>query len=132
MLVQVEAVRWGSDGTATVRTRSGVGSAVARWRGDPTEAGCEHHVEWSVDEYVVWGGNTRPAADPSPMVGEDGDRITFRGRLSLTGDGGAVLEVADAQILFDLADPPPPMTVKETWVEISVERNRVSLFPSLL
>ncbi|WP_234428037.1 hypothetical protein [Streptomyces badius] len=66
------------------------------------------------------------------MVGEDGDRITFRGRLSLTGDGGAVLEVADAQILFDLADPPPPMTVKETWVEISVERNRVSLFPSLL
>lgn len=56
----------------------------------------------------------------------------FRGRLSLTGDGGALLEVADAQILFDLSDPPPPIAGDGRWVEARVERNSVSLWPYLL
>ncbi|MFH9613753.1 hypothetical protein ACH4MM_08380 [Streptomyces pratensis] len=61
-----------------------------------------------------------------------GYRIVFRGRLGLMGDGGAVLDVAGAHILLDLADPPPSDAVDGTWVEISVERNSVSLWPHLL
>ncbi|MFD3654651.1 hypothetical protein [Streptomyces sp. NPDC058620] len=37
--------------------------------------------------------------------------------------------MAGTQILFDLADPPPPDTVDGTWVEVSVERGSVSLWP---
>ncbi len=132
MLVQVEAVRAAPGGPVTVRVRSGVGTAAAFWRGDPTEVGREHHVEWTVDEDVSWDGNTRPATVSSPALGEDGGQVVFRGRLSLTGDGGAVLEVADAQILFDLADPPPPIPSDGTWVEVRVERNSVSLWPYLM
>ncbi|MFH8691172.1 hypothetical protein ACH4EC_30405 [Streptomyces anulatus] len=122
-----------ADGRATVRVRSEVGAAVAIWCGYPTGVGREHHVEWTVDEDVAWGGNTRPAPSFSPRVEEkEGDRIVFRGRLDLTGDGGATLEVAGTHFLFDLADPPPSTVVDGTWVEISVERNSVSLWPYLL
>jgi hypothetical protein len=132
VLVQIEAVRQAPDGPATVRVRSGVGTAMVLWCGDPTDVGSEHHVEWTVDEDVAWGGNTRPATLPSPTLGEDGGQIVFRGRLSLTGDGGAVLEVAGTLILFDLADPPPPVAFDGTWVEVRVPRNSVSLWPYLL
>ncbi|MER5628980.1 hypothetical protein [Streptomyces nitrosporeus] len=133
MLVQVEAVGQVADGRATVRVRSEVGAAAAFWCGEPTGVGREHHVEWTVEEDVVWGGNTRPATSFSPGVDEEeGGRIVFRGRLGLAGDGGAMLEVAGTHILFDLADPPPSTAVDGTWVEISVERNTVSLWPYLL
>ncbi|MFI5739265.1 hypothetical protein ACIA9I_12940 [Streptomyces anulatus] len=133
VLVRVEAVGQVADGRATVRVRADVGVAAVFWCGDPTGVGREHHVEWTVEEDVVWGGNTRPATSLSPTVGEEeGGRIAFRGRLGLTGDIGAVLEVAGSQILFDLADPPPPDAVDGTWVEVRVERNSVSLWPYLL
>lgn len=133
VLVQVEAVVQVADGRATVQVRSEVGAAAAFWCGDPTGVGREHHVEWTVEEDVAWGGNTRPATSFSPGVYEaEGCRIVFRGRLGLTGDGGAVLEVAGTCILFDLVDPPPSTAVDGTWVEISVERSSVSLWPYLL
>ncbi|MEW2100093.1 hypothetical protein AB0882_28000 [Streptomyces sp. NPDC012485] len=129
----MEAVVQVADGRATVQVRSEVGAAAAFWCGDPTGVGREHHVEWTVEEAVAWGGNTRPATSFSPGVYEaEGCRIVFRGRLGLTGDGGAVLEVAGTCILFDLADPPPSTAVDGTWVEISVERSSVSLWPYLL
>ncbi|MGW1185686.1 hypothetical protein ACWD7Y_21105 [Streptomyces drozdowiczii] len=121
-----------ADGRATVRVRSEVGAAAAFWCGGPTGAGREHHVEWTVEEAMAWGGNTRPASSFSPGVEEEGGRIVFRGRLGLTGDGGAMLEVAGTHILFDLAGPQPSPAVDGTWVEISVERNSVSLWPYLL
>ncbi|WP_329238062.1 hypothetical protein OG488_37985 [Streptomyces sp. NBC_01460] len=133
MLVQVEAVGQAADGRATVRVRAEVGAAAAFWCGDPTAVGREHHVEWAVEEDIAWGGNTRPAFSLSPRVHEEeGRRIVFRGRLGLMGDGGAMLEVAGTGILFDLADPPPSTAVDGTWVEVRVERNSVSLWPSLL
>jgi hypothetical protein len=132
VLVKMEAVRQISGGTATVRVRSGMGVAVALWCGAPTDVGCEHYVEWAVDDDVAWGRNTRPVASPSPSLSEDGSRVVFRGRLTLTGDGGAVLEVDDSHILFDLADPPPPVAVDGTWVEVLVEGDSVSLYPYLL
>lgn len=132
VLVQVEAVRQVPGGPATVRVRSGVGTAAALWCGDPTEVGREHHVEWTVDETVTWDGNTRPASSSSPESAEDGRQIVFRGRLCLTDDGGAVLEVADTQILFDLAEPLPPVASDGTWVEVRVQRTSVSLWPYVL
>ncbi|MFF0401061.1 hypothetical protein ACFYSJ_35835 [Streptomyces sp. NPDC005248] len=109
-----------------------MGNAAALWCGDPKDVGCEHHVEWTVDESVAWDDNTRPADSSSPKLAEDRRHIVFRGRLSLTGDGGAVLEVAGTQILFDLADPLPPAASDGTWVEVRVERNSVSLWPYVL
>ncbi len=101
VLVQVEAVGQVADGRATVRVRSEVGATAAFWCGDPTRVGREHHVEWTVDEDMAWGGNTRPASLFSPGVAEAEDgRIVFRGRLGLTGDGGAFLEVAGTRILL--------------------------------
>ncbi|MFJ1680736.1 hypothetical protein ACIODT_38465 [Streptomyces sp. NPDC088251] len=37
-------------------------------------------------------------------MGKDGGRVVLRGRLSFTGDGGAVLEVAGTHILLDEKD----------------------------
>lgn len=115
-----------------VRVRSEVGVAVGLWCGGPTDVGCEHYVEWTVDDDVAWGGNTQPVVCPSPALSENGSQVVFRGRLTLTGDGGAVLEAGDSQILFDVADPLPPVAVDGTWVEVRVERDRVSLYPYLL
>ncbi|MFD3613403.1 hypothetical protein ACFWXA_36260 [Streptomyces atroolivaceus] len=66
------------------------------------------------------------------MSSEDGSQAVFRDRLTPMGDGGAVLEVGESQILFDLADPPPPVAVDGTWVEVRAERDSVSLYPHQL
>lgn len=50
----------------------------------------------------------------------------FRGRLSLTGDSGALLEVADTQILFDLAYPPPPLAGDGTRVSLRLMRSIIA------
>ncbi|MFD6275660.1 hypothetical protein ACFWFI_08820 [Streptomyces sp. NPDC060209] len=68
----------------------------------------------------------KPSVSPAPFT-----RCWTAGRLTLTGDGAA-LEVGDSQILFDVADPPPPAAVDGTWVEVRVERDSVSLYPCLL
>ncbi|MDX3596600.1 hypothetical protein PV749_36305 [Streptomyces sp. ID03-2B] len=75
---------------------------------------------------------TSPRPTQLPPPSQKGGRIVFRGRLGLTGDGGAMLEVAGTHILFDLAASPPSTAVDGTWVEISVERNSVSLWPYVL
>ncbi|MCF3102278.1 hypothetical protein IPZ58_11855 [Streptomyces roseoverticillatus] len=109
--------------------RTGVGSAVVVWGGDPEDAGGEHHVEWTVDDDITWSGNTVPAASASPALEEADDCIVFRGQLSLTDDGTASLYFAGTHILFDLADPPPPKGTDGTWVELRVKRDHVSLWP---
>ncbi|MEU2392806.1 hypothetical protein [Streptomyces sp. NPDC007369] len=113
----------------SVRVHSAVGTAVVLWQGAVGAVGREHHVEWTVDEDLAWAENTRPAAAGPPELREDGDRIVFRGRLDLTGDGGAVLVVGGEPILFDLADPPPPEGVDGSWVEVRAARDRVTVWP---
>lgn len=112
-----------------VRVRSALGTVVVPWRGDPAGVGREHHVEWTVDEDMTWAGNTMPAAIASSAVGEEGDWIVLRGRLSLTADKAAFLEVGGSQILFDLADPLPPDGADGTWVEVRVRRDSIGLWP---
>ncbi|MEU8780359.1 hypothetical protein [Streptomyces sp. NPDC048637] len=126
MLVQVEMVPQAARPTM-VRVRAPVGTVVL-WRGHPLEAEGRHHVEWTVDEDISWGRNTQSAARASPGLWQDGDRIVLRGRLDLTADGAAVLEMGDSQILFDLATPPPE-PVDGTWVELRVDADGVALWP---
>ncbi|GHJ97918.1 hypothetical protein SNE510_74370 [Streptomyces sp. NE5-10] len=73
--------------------------------------------------------NARPNTDGAPELREDGDRIVFRGRLSLDEDGGAVLDVGGSVILFDLADPPLPDGVGGSWVEVRVAPDNVTAWP---
>ncbi|WP_254407496.1 hypothetical protein [Streptomyces sp. GMY02] len=132
VLVQVEAVPRTSTGSARVRVRSDVGTAVVFWAGASEEVGGEHHVEWSIDEDVSWGSNTWPAAVPAFGLWENGGQLVFRGRLSFTADGGATLEFASALILLDLATPGPPEVVSGTGAEVQVPQSSVSLYPYLL
>ncbi|MFF1648567.1 hypothetical protein [Streptomyces sp. NPDC058240] len=129
MLVRTEAVRQVPSGPATVRVCSAVGTAVVLWHGAPGEVGHEHQVEWTVDEGIAWAQNTWPAASATPAIREDGDHIVFRGRLGLTGDGMALLDVGGTPLLFELGAPPPPDSAGATWAEVRVGRESVGVWP---
>ena len=127
MLVRVEKVAHLAQRPMTARVHSPLGHAEVLWCGEPEEADGRHHVEWSVDEDVRWGENTRSSALAEPAFWQAGDQITLRGRLHLI-DGAAALEMGGSQVLFDLAAPPPE-SIDRAWVEISVGADRVALWP---
>ncbi|TJZ44686.1 hypothetical protein FCH28_30430 [Streptomyces piniterrae] len=129
MLVKVEAVQPAPSKPITVRVQSAVGSAVVLWQGALEAVGREHYVEWTVDEGIAWEVNTWPSASGTSELREDGDHIVFRGQLSLTEGGGAVLELGGALILLGLADPPLPEGVEGAWVEVCVARDHVTVWP---
>ncbi|MGW0672000.1 hypothetical protein [Streptomyces sp. NPDC002746] len=131
MLVRTETVRQSPSTPAVVRVHCAVGTAVVHWQGPPDGPGVEHHVEWTVDEDITWAANTRPAASPTPRLSQDAGRVVFRGRLSLTEDSVAVLDMGGALILFDLAGPRPPDGADGSWIEVHVGRDRVSVWPYL-
>lgn len=132
MLVSVMSVHNETSGSPRqspmVHVQAPFGTAVVLWGGDPQQAEGRHLVEWSVDEDIRWGCNARAAGLEEPGLWEDGERIVLRGRLDLTEDGAAVLAFGSTHILFDLAGPSPD-DVDGTWVEISTERDRVSVWP---
>jgi hypothetical protein len=108
-----------------------VGTAVVLWQGAPEAVEGEHHVEWTVDEDIAWADNAWPPASASdaPELREEGDRVVLRGQLSLTEEGGALLDMDGTLILFDLADPPLPEGVDGSWVEIRVAQDHVTVWP---
>ncbi|MER7764318.1 hypothetical protein [Streptomyces sp. NPDC097619] len=128
MLVRIEKLPQIPQRPMTVRAHSPVGVAVVLWCGDPEEAAGNHLVEWTVDQDILWGRNTQPAALAAPGLWQEGDRVVMRGQLHLTEDGAAYLHVGDSSILFDLASP-IPASVDRTWVEVSVEAENVALYP---
>lgn len=128
MLVRLEAMPHVAQGPMTVRVHSPLGYAMVLWGGDLEEADGQHHVEWRVDEDILWGHNAGPAAIAKPGFWPHGDRVVLRGRLHFTEDGAAVLEMGDSQILFDLAAP-PPKSIDRTWAEVSVAADTVSVWP---
>ncbi|MFK4103182.1 hypothetical protein ACI2L1_24485 [Streptomyces sp. NPDC019531] len=69
---------------------------------------------------------TTPATEPE--LRQVGDRVIMRGRLQLTGDGAAYLQMGHWPVLFDLASP-IPSSMDESWVEISVVTESVALHP---
>ncbi|MFE9401511.1 hypothetical protein ACFYNY_07030 [Streptomyces sp. NPDC006530] len=128
MLVRTEKMPQILQTPMTVRVHAPVGVAVVLWCGDPEEADGNHLIEWTVDEDILWGHNTQAAALPEPGLREEGDRVVMRGRLDLTEDGAAYLQLGDSPILFDLASP-IPAGVDKTWVEISVKADKIALYP---
>ncbi|MFF2148947.1 hypothetical protein [Kitasatospora sp. NPDC058190] len=126
MLVRTELLPLGPSGLPRVRVHTPLGSAVAVWRGDLDNVVGWHHIGWTVDGGILWGRNTRSATLAEPEVREEAGQVVLRGRLRLTEDGAAVLELGDSQVLFEVGSLPPP---DSAWVEISVEADKVELYP---
>ncbi|MGW6413965.1 hypothetical protein [Streptomyces sp. NPDC055055] len=129
MLVELDKVAkfpW-SPWLAQIRTSFG-GQTAVRWCGDTEAKPGEYHVEWTVDADITWGRNARPALGSGPGVRNGGHCVVLCGRLNLTVDGGAVLDFDGSQILLDLAVPLPE-GVSGTWVELFLEREKISLYP---
>jgi hypothetical protein len=119
----------GSPWLADVRTS--FGHTAVRWCGDRAAEPGEYHVEWTIDEDIVWGQNAKPAVGIGPGLRTGGHCVVLRGQLSLTEDGAALLDFDGTNILLDLADPLPE-DVANTWVELFIEREKVSLYPYVL
>ncbi|MFB7455158.1 MULTISPECIES: hypothetical protein [unclassified Streptomyces] len=49
--------------------------------------------------------------------------------MSLTEEGGAVLDVGGTLILFDLAAPPLPESADGSWDEVRVAQDHVTVWP---
>ena len=119
----------GSPWLADVRTS--FGHTAVRWCGDPAAKPGEYHVEWTIDEDIVWGWNAKPAVGTGPGLRTGGHCVVLRGRLSVTDDGATLLDFDGTNILLDLVDPLPE-DVANQWVELFIEREKVSLYPYLL
>ncbi|MGW0940620.1 hypothetical protein [Streptomyces sp. NPDC002666] len=124
-LVTVAKFPW-SPWLAQIRTP--IGGTAVRWCGDPAAEPGEYHVEWTVDEGIAWGRNARPAADSGPGVRPGGHCVVLCGRLNLTADGTAMLDLDGTQILLDLTAPLPE-GVAGTWVELFLEREKIAIRP---
>lgn len=117
----------GSPWLAQVRTP--FGRASVRWCGDPTAEPGEYRVEWTIDETIDWLRNAKPAAGSGPEVRTGGHCVVLRGRLTLTEDGAALMDLDGTLILLDVADRPLPEEAADTWVELSVARDKITLHP---
>ncbi|MDQ1042048.1 hypothetical protein [Streptomyces sp. V4I2] len=128
MLIElVKVARFpGTSWLADVRTS--FGHTAVRWCGDRAAEPGEYHVEWTIDEDIVWGRNAKPAAGIGPRLRTGGHCVVMRGRLSLTEDGAALLDLDGTTILLDLADQLPE-GVAGTWVELFIEREKIALYP---
>lgn len=62
-------------------------------------------------------------------MSQDGDRIVFQGRLNLTEDGAAFLDLGGTSILFDVAGPALPDDADGSWIEVRVGQGEVSVWP---
>ncbi|MET9536868.1 hypothetical protein ABZY16_05075 [Streptomyces sp. NPDC006553] len=128
MRVRTESLPQAPQQHMTVRVHTSIGSAVVLWCGDPREADGRHLIEWTVDADIDWGQNTGPAAATEPELRQEGERVIMRGRLHLTDEGAAHLQMGQLSVLFDLASP-IPSSMHESWVEISVGTKSVALYP---
>ncbi|MFG2532984.1 hypothetical protein [Streptomyces sp. NPDC048516] len=116
----------GTPWLAEVRTP--FGHTAVRWCGDRGAEPGEYHVEWTIDEDIAWGRNAKPAAGSGPGLRTGGHCVVLRGRLSLTEDGAALLDLDGTTLLLGLADPLPE-GVGGTWVELFIEREKIALYP---
>ncbi|WP_438319721.1 hypothetical protein ACSHWO_37415 (plasmid) [Streptomyces sp. HUAS TT3] len=128
MLVELVKIAKFSWSPWLARIRTPFGGTTVRWCGDQAAEPGKYHVEWTVDEGIARGRNAKPAVDSGPGVRADGHCVVLRGRLNLTADGAAVLDLDATVILLDLAGP-IPQDVTDTWVELFIEREKISLHP---
>lgn len=128
MFVRTESLPQTAQPHMRVRVHTAIGSAVVRWHGDPREADGRHLIEWTVDEDIRWGENTRPTPVTEPELRQEGEQVIMIGRLHLTDDGAACLRIGHWSVLFDLASP-VPAGVDGSMVQFSVGPDRVALYP---
>lgn len=87
-----------------------------------------HHVEWEIDEEIVWGVNAKSASEPAAGLRQGGHCVVVRGRLEVATDGAAVLDLAGEQVLLDLAGP-VPAEVAGTWIELFIQSEHLAVYP---
>ncbi|MGW0778574.1 hypothetical protein ACWD01_34245 [Streptomyces sp. NPDC002835] len=131
MLVELVKVAKFPSNPWLAQIRTPYGHAAVRWCGDRTAEPGVYHVEWTVDQNLTWGRNAKPSATHGPGIRTGGHCVILRGRLSVEEDGAGVLDLGGALILLDLTDPVPE-GVAGTWIELRVERERISLYPYVL
>ncbi|MFF5225767.1 hypothetical protein [Dactylosporangium sp. NPDC000521] len=128
MLVEVEKIAKFPWSPILAQVSTPFGRTAVRWCGDPNAAAGQHHVEWEIDEEIVWGKNAKPTSEAAAELRQGGHCVIVRGRLDVTVDGAAVLDLAGTVILLDLAVP-VPAEVAGTWVELFIQRENIALYP---
>ncbi|MFD5568910.1 hypothetical protein [Streptomyces cadmiisoli] len=131
MLIELVKVTKSPGGLWLADVRTSFGHTAVRWCGDGAAEPGEYHVEWTIDEDIAWRQNVKPAVGVGPGLRTGGHCVVLRGQLSPTEDGAALLDLDGTNILLDLADPLPE-DVADTWVELLVDREKVSLYPYVL
>ncbi|MFE2626406.1 hypothetical protein ACFYZU_28680 [Streptomyces sp. NPDC001651] len=111
--------------------RTSFGHAAVRWRGKRAAEPGEYHVEWTIDEDITWGHNAKPAIETGPGLRTGGHCVVLRGQLSPIEDGAALLDFAGTKVLQDLTDPLPE-DVADTWGELFIDSDKVSVYPYVL
>lgn len=77
------------------------------------------------------GTNAKPASEAAAGLRQRGHCVIVRGRLDITVDGAAVLDLAGSAILLDLAVP-VSTEVASTWIELFIQRENIALYPYIL
>jgi hypothetical protein len=127
VLIEVERLVRLPRGTVLAQIKTPIGHTAVPWCGDPDALPGQYDVEWTVDEEISWGGNAKPGNAP-PAVRQGGHCVVLRGRIDLTVDGAAILDLGGSQILLDLSSP-IPADVSGTWVELYLRRENIALCP---
>lgn len=135
VLVRVERLTRSPDGAALVEVRTSVGTAAARWCGDPELATGVHHVEWELDEEFRWGLNCSEVEVEEPSLSQSEGGVVFRGRLGVVGTGSvpafAHLELSDAVIDLGHIDALSD-GMAGSWVELYLEPEKIKVYPHLV
>ena len=128
MLVEVEKIAKFPWSPVLAQIQTPIGRTAVRWCGEPDATAGQYHVEWTIDEKISWGRNAKPAAEAAAALRPGGHCVIVRGRLDLTSDGAAVLDLGGTPVLLDLTDP-IPAEVAGTWIELYLERENIALYP---
>ncbi|MFI7548054.1 hypothetical protein, partial [Actinoplanes sp. NPDC049599] len=72
MLVEVEKTAEFPWSPLLVQVRTSFGHTAVRWCGAPDIPSGRYHVEWTIDEEIVWGQNARPADEASSGLEQGG------------------------------------------------------------
>lgn len=128
VLVELEKITQFPGSPVLAQVKSAFGSVVVPWCGAAAAEPGECYVEWTVDEEFSWGRSARPATGTGPEIRSGSHRVVLRGQLISEDDGVAVLRLGDADIWLEIAGPVPD-DVFGTWVEVTVEREKIALYP---
>ncbi|MFE9426868.1 hypothetical protein ACFYNO_28335 [Kitasatospora sp. NPDC006697] len=135
MLIELAELQARPGRPPLARVRTPLGPAVAVWHGAPDARLGPHHVEWTLDEELELGRNAVPAGEALPGVRVAGERLLLRGQLLAPWEGTAVLDLGGEPVLVDLAgaaSSADPALAEGSWVELTVEVERVWLYPFTL